>query len=274
MMPNAQNRQDMKPPMQLGVRKKIGLVETEPKNAEQTPEGLTKHQQSLRESAIKRFKSKKIEKFVSKQIEHFKSTQEVAEVITFFFDENGKPPSNLSLEDIIAERNNLKAQIHWIHAISSEMQNKLALLKKREALALALILDKTSIPLENRQETGLIDHEPTSLNQTSKEPTKLQKALREATVNRFKANRVKAYISDQVDFINFNRQIADSTRILFDDNWVPPINAPIEDIITKRTIIDDQIRWLEALSSELHQNLSKVQEIEDFFLELISKVKD
>ncbi|MCX5901718.1 MAG: hypothetical protein NTX06_13485 [Proteobacteria bacterium] len=274
MMPNAQNRQDMKPPMQLGVRKKIGLVETEPKNAEQTPEGLTKHQQSLRESAIKRFKSKKIEKFVSKQIEHFKSTQEVAEVITFFFDENGKPPSNLSLEDIIAERNNLKAQIHWIHAIRSEMQNKLALLKKREALALALILDKTSIPLENRQETGLIDHEPTSLNQTSKEPTKLQKLLREATVNRFKANRVKAYISDQVDFINFNRQIADSTRILFDDNWVPPINAPIEDIITKRTIIDGQIRWLEALSSELHQNLSKVQEIEDFFLELISKVKD
>ena len=273
-MPNAQNRQDMKPSMQLGVRKKIGLVETEPKNAEQTPEGLTKHQQSLRESAIKRFKSKKIEKFVSKQIEHFKSTRQVAEVITFFFDENGKPPSNLSLEDIIAERNNLKAQIHWIHAIRSEMQNKLALLKKREALALALILDKTSVPLENSQEKGLIDHEPTRVNQTSQEPTKAQKALREATVNRFKANRVKAYISDQVDFINFNRQIADSTRILFDANWVPPINAPIEDIITKRTIIDDQIRWLEALSSELHQNLSKVQEIEDFFLELISKVKD
>ena len=130
MMTNAQNRKDMKPSLQLGVRKKIGLVETEPKNAEQTPEGLTKHQQSLRESAIKRFKSKKIEKYVSKQIEHFKSTQEVAEVIRFFFDETGKPPPNLPLEDIIAERNNLKAQIHWIHAISSEMQNKLALLKK------------------------------------------------------------------------------------------------------------------------------------------------
>ena len=273
-MPNAQNRQDMKPPMQLGVRKKIGLVETEPKNAEQTPEGLTKPQQVLREYALKRFKTKKIEKYVSKQIEHFNSTQQVAEVISFFFDENGKPPPNLSLEDIIAERNILKAQIHWINAIRSEMQNKLTVLKKHEALALALILDKTSIPLENRRETGLIDHEPTSLNQTSKEPTKLQKALREATVNRFKANRVKAYISDQVDFINFNRQIADATRILFDDNWVPPTNAPIEDIITKRTIIDDQIRWLEALSSELHQSLSKVHEIEDFFLELIRKVKD
>ncbi len=127
----------------------------------------------------------------------------------------------------------------------------------------------TQSPMQpgNRKKIGLIDPEPKTATQTVEGLSPHQQALREATINNFKANKVRAYIAKQVEYINPNRQIGDAIRFLFDEHGHPPENAPLEDIIEERKKIENQTRWLEALCSELRSNLAKVKEIEELAFE-------
>ncbi len=131
--------------------------------------------------------------------------------------------------------------------------------------------DKPSMQLRDRKKIGLIDTEPKSSRKTPEGLTAQQQALREAAIKHFKANKVKAYIAEQIKHVNPNRQIGDGIRFLFDNHGNPPANVPLEDIFAERKKIEAQIRWLEALCSELRNNLSKVKEIEDLALELIGQ---
>ena len=133
--------------------------------------------------------------------------------------------------------------------------------------------DKPSMQSGDRKKIGLIDTEPKSSSQTPEGLTTRQQALREAAIKNFKANKVKAYIAKQVKHVNVNRQIGDGIRFLLDKNGNPPANVPLEDIFEERKKIEAQIRWLEALCSELRNNLSKVKEIEDLALESIGQDK-
>lgn len=125
-------------------RQRIGLLDTEPKNSAIRPEGLTPHQQALREAAIKKFKSNKVKSFIAKQVKHINSSRQVADGIRFLFDENGLPPSNAPLEDITAERRKIESEIKWFNAMSEELQNKLIQIKEIEELALELIEKESS----------------------------------------------------------------------------------------------------------------------------------
>jgi len=128
---------------------------------------------------------------------------------------------------------------------------------------------RSELPPGTREKIGVIDPEPKSRDDTAKVLTPRQQALREATINHFKSNKLKAYIAKQIEYINPNRQIGESIRFLFDEHGRPPQNAPLEDIIEERKKIERQIRWLEAVLGELHNNLSKVKEIEELALELL-----
>lgn len=129
--------------------------------------------------------------------------------------------------------------------------------------------DKQSMQLSKRKKLGLIDTEPKDLKQALEVLTPQQLALREAAIKQFKVNKVKGYIAKQIKHLNPNKQIGDSIRFLFDKYGKPPANLPIEDIIAERKKIEAQISWLEALCSELRNNLSKVKEIEDHAFDLI-----
>ncbi|GAX59666.1 16S rRNA uridine-516 pseudouridylate synthase and related pseudouridylate synthases [Candidatus Scalindua japonica] len=131
--------------------------------------------------------------------------------------------------------------------------------------------NRQSKKLGERKKICKIDTEPKDLKKSLEGLTAPQKALREASIRKFKVNKVKAFIAEQVKHININRQIGDSIRFLFDKDGEPPVNLPLEDIIAERMKIETQIRWFEALCSELRNNLSKVKEIEDLALDLIDQ---
>ena len=123
----------------LGKRKKIGLVDDEPKAIVHTPEGLTPRQQALREAVVNRFMAKKAEKYISEQIEHINSKQQLAKKLRFLFDEAGRPPANAPIEDIVAVRKKIEAEIRFLEAICSAMRSHLTKVKEAEEMAFELI---------------------------------------------------------------------------------------------------------------------------------------
>jgi hypothetical protein len=123
----------------------------------------------------------------------------------------------------------------------------------------------------NRPRLGPIDGSPVTAKPNLEALTEHQRALRLAVLQEFKAKKVKQFIEKQVDHINTNRQLAEGIQFLFDDLGRPPANAPLEDVIRERRNIEYQIRWLDALLSELHSRLGRVREIEDYAFERLGE---
>ena len=122
-----------------------------------------------------------------------------------------------------------------------------------------------------RKTIGLVTSEAASTSHKPEELTEAQNALREATLNHFTANNVRSFITKHIQYINSNRQVADSIRFLFDEHGRPPSNAPLEDIIAERKKIEAEILWFEAMCSELTNKLVQVKEIEDMALEFLEE---
>ncbi len=133
---------------------------------------------------------------------------------------------------------------------------------------------KLSSQLGTREKIGIVSSDSRSSEKNLEGLTEAQHALREATINHFKSNKVKAYITKQIRHINSNRQVADGIRILFDEHGNPPANAPLEDIISERKKIELEIRWFEAMTSELRNKLVQIKEIEELSIELMSREQD
>ena len=76
-----------------------------------------------------------------------------------------------------------------------------------------------------------------------------------------------------IDFNLSSRQIGKGIRFLFDAHGNQPVNAPIEDIIAERRKAEVQIQWLEAICSELYNNLTKIKEFEEDAIALMAEVK-
>lgn len=130
-------------------------------------------------------------------------------------------------------------------------------------------LDRSVAPAAKRQRIGLIDTDLRGEEQIARQLTPAQQSMRESLIDHFKSNKLKTYISEQLRHINVNRQIGEVTRFLFDEKGRPPANAPLEEIIAQRRKIETQIRWLEALCSEMRNNLIKIREVEEQALELL-----
>ena len=122
-----------------------------------------------------------------------------------------------------------------------------------------------------REKIGTVTSEVASTRQKPGGLSEAQNALREATLNHFKANKVRSFITKNLQYINSNRQVAESIRFLFDESGRPPANAPLEDIIAERKKIEGEIRWFDAMSSELRNKLVQVKELEDMAMEFMEK---
>jgi hypothetical protein len=120
-------------------RMKIGLIDTEPTNIRHAPEGLTPPQQALREAVINKFTTNRINKYIKEQMAHINFRQTIADGIRLLFDEHGRPPANAPLEDIIAERKNIEAQILMLEAICAALRNRFMKVKEIEDMALELL---------------------------------------------------------------------------------------------------------------------------------------
>ena len=119
----------------------------------------------------------------------------------------------------------------------------------------------------NRAKLGPVQGDPVTKRPDLQALTPRQRALRLAVIREFKAKKVRKFVEKQVEHLNTNRQIVEGIKFLFDEHGAPPRNAPLEDIVQERRNIEYQIRWFDAVLSELRNRLVKVKEIEDYAFE-------
>ncbi|WP_456385399.1 hypothetical protein [Desulfolithobacter sp.] len=125
-----------------------------------------------------------------------------------------------------------------------------------------------------RQPIGLLDTDPESGNNTPEDLPESLKALRQATITRFRSAQVRSFIEEQIEYVNLNRQVAKAIQFFFDEKGRLPANAPIHEIIAERKKIESTIRWFEAICKELTNELAQIKEIEDAFLDYLSSQED
>ncbi len=131
--------------------------------------------------------------------------------------------------------------------------------------------DGTSRPPGTRAKLGPIQGDPVTDRPDLDALTPRQRALRLAVIQEFKAKKVRKFVESQVEHLNTNRQMVEGIKFLFDEHGAPPRNAPLEDIIEERRNIEYQIRWFEAVLTELRSRLVKVREIEDYAFETLGR---
>ena len=119
----------------------------------------------------------------------------------------------------------------------------------------------------NRPKLGPVQGDPVTKRPNLAALTPRQRALRLAVIREFKAKKVRKFVEKQVEHLNTNRQIVEGIKFLFDEHGAPPRNAPLEDIVQERRNIEYQIRWFDAVLTELRNRLVKVKEIEDYAFE-------
>ena len=98
-----------------------------------------------------------------------------------------------------------------------------------------------------------------------------QQALRQSVVDAFNAKKARSFLQKQVHHINTNRELAEGIRFLFDEHGRSPANAPLEDVVHERRMIEYHVLWLESVLTEMRHRLVKIREIEDYALEMLSR---
>jgi len=131
------------------------------------------------------------------------------------------------------------------------------------------VLDESK--LGDRQRLGPVDGNPVTTHPALEKLSAQQRGLREALLREFKSRRAKKFVEKQVQYINANRQVAEGIKILFDEHGQAPANAPIEDIIEERQMLEYQVQWFEAMAEEMRTRLLRVREIEELALDILAR---
>ena len=97
-----------------------------------------------------------------------------------------------------------------------------------------------------------------------------QAALRQAVIDSFNAKKARKFLQKQVHHISVNRELSEGIKFLFDEHGRAPANAPLEDIVEERRMIEYQLLWLEGALEELRHRLVKIREVEDYALEMLA----
>lgn len=130
--------------------------------------------------------------------------------------------------------------------------------------------DHAPPPTPLRERLGPIDGHPVTSHPDLDHLSPHQRALRLAVTREFKAKKIKKFVERQVSHVNAHIQVGEGIRFLFDEHGRPPANAPLEDIVWQRQQIEYQIKWFEAVLTELQSTLVRVREIEDQALDYLS----
>jgi hypothetical protein len=107
------------------------------------PSNLTPQQQALRRAMMDAFNAKKARRFIERNVNHININRDLAEGIKFLFDEQGRPPENMPLEEIIAERRKVEYQLKWFEGIVLELNNRLIRIREIEDYALEMLARAT-----------------------------------------------------------------------------------------------------------------------------------
>lgn len=96
---------------------------------------LGSNKNALRKQLLLQFIEKRSKQTIKQRRQHINSSEEIAEHIAFFFDDNGKPQKNTNIKEIADYRKKLETEINWIDALSKELKRELRTLQMIEKSA-------------------------------------------------------------------------------------------------------------------------------------------
>jgi hypothetical protein len=131
-----------------------------------------------------------------------------------------------------------------------------------------------SMEVTERDKISIIQGDPKRVGSTPEGLTEPQQVLREAIVNRFTINKMRRYITEQLNYITYYQHVTEGVQMLFDERGNPPANAPIPTIIETREKLEGQLSMLEAVCSALRAHIVELKEIENAAFELFKQQQD
>jgi hypothetical protein len=126
-------------------RKRLSPADTNPETGRPDAATLNERQQALRRAMIDAFKAKKARRWIERNVNHININRDLAEGIKFLFDEHGRPPENMPLEDVVEERRRIEYQIRWFEAILLELNNRLGRVREIEDYALEMLASSEQV---------------------------------------------------------------------------------------------------------------------------------
>lgn len=119
--------------------RRLSPVPVDPQTERPDAELLSQHQEALRRAMLNVFSAQKARRSLERQVEHISPQRHMAEGIRMLFDEQGRPPPNAPLEDLIDERRRLEYHIKWFEGILAELKNRLVRAREVEDYALEML---------------------------------------------------------------------------------------------------------------------------------------
>lgn len=120
-------------------RKRLSPAAENPQTGRPDASTLNERQQALRRAMMDAFNAKKARRWIERNVNHININRDLAEGIKFLFDEQGRPPENMPLEDVVEERRRIEYQIRWFEAILLELNNRLIRVREIEDYALEML---------------------------------------------------------------------------------------------------------------------------------------
>jgi len=103
------------------------------------PAKLAPHQEALRQAMLNVFTAQKARRSLERQVQHISPNRNLAEGIAILFDDQGRPPQNVPLEDIVEERRRLEYHVKWFEGILAELRNRLVRVREVEDYAFEML---------------------------------------------------------------------------------------------------------------------------------------
>ena len=128
-----------KPASQLFGGKRLSPVPVNAETDRPDPTKLAPHQEALRQAMLNVFTAQKARRSLERQVQHISPNRNLAEGIKILFDDKGRPPANVPLEDIVEERRRLEYHVKWFEGILAELKNRLVRVKEVEDYAFEML---------------------------------------------------------------------------------------------------------------------------------------
>ena len=119
--------------------KRLSPVPINPATQRPDPANLSAHQEALRTAMLNVFTAQKARRSLERQVEHISPNRNMAEGIKMLFDDKGRPPANVPLEDVIEERRRLEYQLLWFEGFVAELKNRIVRVREVEDYALEML---------------------------------------------------------------------------------------------------------------------------------------
>jgi hypothetical protein len=123
---------------------RLSPVPVNPETQRPDPTKLAPHQEALRQAMLNVFTAQKARRSLERQVQHISPNRNLAEGIQLLFDDKGRPPENVPLEDIVEERRRLEYHIKWFEGILAELKNRLVRTREVEDYALEMLSQATA----------------------------------------------------------------------------------------------------------------------------------